>query len=251
MRDRRGLLPVVLAFALLGIVPAVRGDVVPSPRPEEPEPDRAPAGPLYGAEDIANNIDDVWQMAHGVYVATVTRVTIDANRTELCFEPFHAEQGPVHGVIPERLCAAPWEIEGVDRIDESTPSAWVFTRMEGKTEHVFAAYGTDCTRSPCFRRPAEGFAHDVRCGQLERAWSEIPAADLRCSQDMDCGLLTGAGNCFHQAINVNAIGGYRALLERQGLPCHWAVRGACAPQQVTAVCDNRVCTARSERLTTP
>ena len=210
------------------------------------EPDR---GPVFRADEIVENWQDLLGVAQGVYLATAEKVPRSGpgDHYDWCYDRIRTALPEDRPPSPERLCAPPWETFGAVReaggCGEHPVSAWLVTAVEGDREVPFAVQGEcgspdDLGELALYR---DTLVQAIRCGQIGRVWSEIPPSARACRHKADCTVISGAGNCFDQALSVDAAEPYQEVFDRHGAGCEYARMGMCSPREILPECREGVC----------
>jgi len=101
----------------------------------------------------------------------------------------------------------------------------------------------DCAgrEAACLASAREQLAERLRCQQLDELWASMPAADLACTRDDDCTVLTSV--CFHHEVARARAAPYRAVVARWGGVCLDPAGGMCPPSQAMPRCRAGRCSA--------
>ena len=93
----------------------------------------------------------------------------------------------------------------------------------------------------CEPPPDDDLVRSLRCATLDDVWQEIPAEHRRCGANEDCAFFSAAGNCYQRGIAKASIEAYERYSEQYGLPCPYAVMGACLGTATAARCEEGLC----------
>jgi hypothetical protein len=233
-----------------GLAPAKeKPDLSPAFDDPAKQKEQTGSGPAFRADQIVQSWEDVLAMARGVYLTRAEKVprAEPGGHHDWCFEHVRTELLKGESKLSERLCAPSWEtLGGIHEgpgCGDRPSSAWIVTIDEGGKQVLFAVEGAcgapeELSGLDVYRSE---FVGDVRCGQIDRVWSAIPAADQACRKDADCTVLSAAGNCFNQPMAVAAAAPYREVLEQHGPGCMYAIMGMCPERKIIPICREGVC----------
>lgn len=176
-----------------------------------------------------------------VYHASFRARTRADGRNEICATPDAVLLGV--SPIPARPICTP--IDEILAAGAGYPSLAVeggglaATVIRGQDEILLATVPDEACGGPCVDRFREALWPPIRCGDLTRFWSEVPAADRACARDEDCVLLEAM--CFEDSVREDRAAGYRAVLIAHGGACLDPAEGACASVASRATCLSGAC----------